>query len=349
MKSIRSSREAREHRRSRASGMSEEVVIPAMKIEEVARIAGVSMATVSRVFNHHPNIRPELRRHVLMVAREHGYLPRLSLKQKNVVNITPYQPVWPTQSCVDMILMALTQEMPRRGFRLEILPSDNRDRLDDIQFCAAVAIGAEPSEFAGWSDRFPVPLVILDRDAKTSPPQVCHIRSDEKQGMELAIRHLHERGCRKIGCIIHGDPGKGNADQRRAAIVSALKAAKLPHDESLIFFSGAGTEKYVELIGKLLKRGVDALFCPGGNAGIIALYAFSLYGRRVPEDISLIASEQTAFSSYTVPPLTTISPNYRALAAATADVLESHLLGRPTPARTVLPYELIKRESVAQL
>jgi len=321
--------------------------VPAMKIEEVARIAGVSMATVSRVFNHHPNIRPELRRHVLMVAREHGYLPRLSLKQKNVVIITPYHPVWPAHSCVDMILMALTQEMPRRGFRLEILPSDNRDRLDDIQFCAAVAIGAEPSEFTGWSDRFPVPLVILDRDGEANPPHVYHIRSNEAQGMELAIGHLRERGCRKIGCIIHGDPGTGNADRRREAIVSALKAAKLPSDESLIFFSGAGSEKYVELIGKLLKQGVDALFCPGGNAGIIALYSFSLYGRRVPEDISLIASEQTAFSSYTVPPLTTISPNYRAMAAATADVLEAHLLGRAAPERTVLPYELIKRESVA--
>jgi DNA-binding LacI/PurR family transcriptional regulator len=319
---------------------------PVVKLEEVAHVAGVSMATVSRVFNHHPNIRPELRRHVLKVAREHGYVPRLSLKQKNVVIITPYHPVWPAHSCVDMILMALTQEMPRRGFRLEILPADNRDRLDDIQFCAAVAIGAEPSEFAGWAERFPVPLVILDRDSDARPPHVCHVRSDEAQGMELAIRHLHERGRRRIGCIIHGDPGTGNADRRHEAIMRALKACKLPCDESLILFSGEGSEKYVELIGKLLKRDVDALFCPGGNAGIVSLYAFSLYNRRVPEDIALIASEQMAFSSYTVPPLTTISPDYQAMAAATADVIEAHLGGRLPIRSTVLPYRLIKRESV---
>lgn len=325
----------------------ETTVVPVVKIEEVARIAGVSMATVSRVFNHHPNIRPELRQRVLSVAREHGYIPRLSLKQKNVVVITPYHPVWPAHSCVDMILMALTQEMPRRGFRLEILPADNRDRLDDIQFCAVVAIGAEPTEFAGWSDRFPVPLVILDRDGDAAPPHVCHICSDETQGMELAIKHLHERGCRKIGCIIHGEPGTGNADRRHAGIVRALKSRKLPGDESLILFSGAGSEKYVELIGKLLKRGVDALFCPGGNAGLIALYAFSLYNRRAPDDISVIASEQSSFSAYTVPPLTTITPDYQAMAAATADVIEAHLLGRTPTGHTVLPYGLIKRESVS--
>lgn len=62
----------------------------------------------------------------------------------DVVILTPYHSVYPVQSCVDMILMALTQELPRRNFRLEILPVNNRERLDSIQFCAAVAIGAEP-------------------------------------------------------------------------------------------------------------------------------------------------------------------------------------------------------------
>jgi LacI family transcriptional regulator len=317
-----------------------------IKIQELARLAGVSVATISRVFNHHPNIRPELRRRVFDAAREHGYNPRLSLKQKNVVIITPYNAVWPVQGCVDMILMALTQELPRRGFRLEILPVNNRERLAEIQFCAAVAIGAEPSDFADWPERFPVPLVILDRDGKPRQPNVFHIRSDEAQGMRLAIAHLHESGCRKIGCIIHGDPATGNAALRRAAILRALAARKLPRDDSLVLFSGAGDEHYVELIGKLLKRGADALFCPGGNAGIIALHAFSLFGRRVPEDVSLIASEQTSFSRYTVPPLTTVSPDYPTMAVATADAIESHLAGKTPPARTVLPYGLIKRDSV---
>ncbi len=342
----KTSNSRRTTRTAKVASKQKESDVSMIKIHELARIAGVSMATISRVFNHHPSIRPELRKRVFAAAREHGYHPRLSVKQRNVVIITPYNGV-PVQSCVDMILVALTQEMPRRDFRLEILPADNCERLENIQFCAAVAIGADPADFADWADRFPVPLVILDRDGKLNSPHLLYIRSDEAQGMELAIGHLHERGCRKIGCIIHGEPGTGNADPRHAAIVRALTSRKLPGDDSLILFSGAGSEKYVELIGKLLKRGVDALFCPGGNAGMIALYAFSLYQRRVPEDISLIASEQTSFSHYTVPPLTTISPDYQAMAIATADAIEAHLTGHFPPARTVLPYSLIKRESVA--
>lgn len=318
------------------------------KISDVAKKAEVSSATVSRVFNHHPNVHLEVRKRVFAAARDLDYRPRPSLKQKNVVVITPYAPVYPVQSCVDMILMALVQEMSRRGFRLEILPENNRDRLDGIQFCAAIAIGAEPESFADWSDRYAMPLVIMDRDGPVNSPEVYYVQSDNTQGMRLAIKHLHERGCKKIGCIIHGDPGTGNADVRHAGIVKALSDCNLPTDGNLLYFSGHGTDKYVELIGKLLKQGVDALFCPGGNAGVVALYAFSLFNRQAAKDISLIASEQTLFSEYTVPPLTTITPNYNAMAAATADVIEAHLQANEIPAKTILPYNLISRESVKQ-
>ncbi len=317
-----------------------------MTISEVARLAGVSTSTVSRVFSHHPNIREDVREQVLAVARRHGYHPRVSSKQRNVVIITPYDSVYPVQSCVDMILMALMREFPMRGFRLEILPLNNLERLESIQFCGAAAIGTEPSDFTRWSERFSAPLVIVDRNAGQAPPDVFFVHSDERQGMELAIDHLYTRGCRRIGCIIHGDPGTGNADIRYEAITEALSRRGLPGGEQLLHFSGPGTERYVEIIGKLLKQEIDALFCPGGNAGIVSLYALSLFNRQVPRDISLIASEQTFFSQYAVPPQTTITPDYRAVAAAVADVLESRLAGERISTGTVIPYQLLTRESV---
>ena len=132
----------------------------------------------------------------------------------------------------------------------------------------------------------------------------------------------------------------------RAETVAALEKHGLPTDPLLITYSGDGTDKYVELIGKLLKRGVDALFCPGGNAGILALYALSLFNRRIPEDISLIASEQTFFSRFAVPPQTTITPDYPALARTVADVLTRWLDNEPLVPAVTLPYQLLVRESV---
>ena len=315
-----------------------------MKLQEIAKLAGVSPATVSRVFSHHPNIRSEIREHVFAIAKKHGYHPRLSTKQRNVVIILPGDEIYPIRNCLEMVMMALTFVLPKRGFRIEVLPQDNIERLDSIQFCGAVAIGAEPEDFRKWSERFSAPLVLVDRDAPAHSPNVYSVRSDEEQGMAIAIDHLYQRGCRKIGCIIHGVAGTGNADIRRASIIEALKTRKLPATDALVHLSS--DDNYVEIIGKLLKQKVDALFCPGGNAGIITAYALSLFNRHVPEEISLITSEHKLFSRYATPPQTTITQDHIGLAEITADIIESFPEQPRQPQRSILPYSMIVRDSV---
>lgn len=318
-----------------------------MKLQEIAILAGVSPATVSRVFSHHPNIRSEVRDHVFAIAKAHNYHPRLSTKQRNVVIIMPGEAIYPVRNCLEMVMMALTFVLPKRGFRIEVLPQDNLDRLDSIQFCGAVAIGAEPGDFKKWSDRFSAPLVLVDRDAPENCPNIYSVRSDEVQGMDIAIGHLYERGCRKIGCIVYGSAGSGNADIRRASIVKALKARGLPATDALIYLSS--DDKYVEIIGKLLKQKVDALFCPGGNAGIVTAYALSLFNQHVPDDISLVTSEHKLFSCYATTPQTTITQDHVGLAEIAANVIDSFLSDSRLPQRCILPYSLIVRDSVKNI
>lgn len=318
-----------------------------MNIRKIAELAGVSPATVSRVFSHHRGISADIRSRVLEISRKNGYHPRFSQRQKNVVIITPYNSDFPVQSCVDMILSALMRVLPEAGFRLEILPLNNIERLESIQFCGAVAIGGELSDFPGWAEKFPVPLVIMDRPQwKNGVENVFFVRSDEAQGMELAIDHLYRNGCRKIGCIIHGTPGFGNAAMRCEAVCDALKQRGLQADQTTVCYSGNGSEKYLELIGKMLNRNVDALFCPGGNAGIAGMYALALFNRKVPDDISLIASEQTFYSRFAVPPQTTISPDYDGMARAVTGIFNDHLAHKAQNSTVTLPYQLIERESV---
>ena len=109
-----------------------------MKLQEIARKAGVSTATVSRVFSHHPNVRDDVRSHVFAVAGKYGYHPRLSTKMRNIAVIIPYKSVYPVQSYVEMVLTELTHELPARGYRIEILPQENLEQLPRIQFCGAI-------------------------------------------------------------------------------------------------------------------------------------------------------------------------------------------------------------------
>ena len=319
-----------------------------MNIRKIAELAEVSPATVSRVFGRNPGVSREIAQKVLRIASENNYHPRVSEKLRNVVLITPYNSVYPVQSCIDMLLMALTQELPKQKYRVEILPVNSLERLPDVRFCAAVAIGLDPSDLSDWEENFNEPLIFLDRHPQGKNPgkNIYYINSDEAGGMELALKHLKERNCRKVGCIIHGNPGEGNASQREKAIRKAIKKLGFPDDDTLIRFSGNGSEQYVELVGKLLKQKVDALFCPGGNAGIAVLYALSLYEKQIPEDISLIASEQTFFSNFAVPPQTTITQEYQLLASAVVSLINRRLAGEEVPRITTLPYRLIKRESV---
>ena len=134
-----------------------------MNMRKIAELAGVSPATVSRVFNRNTGVNEEIAKKIRKIASEYNYHPQISEKSKNVVLITPCNNVYSVQSCIDMLLMAVTGILPEAGFRVEILPLNSLERLPDIRFCAAVAIGIDPSMLPDWEETYNEPLIFLDR------------------------------------------------------------------------------------------------------------------------------------------------------------------------------------------
>ena len=317
-----------------------------MKIQEIAALAGVSASTVSRVFNHSPRISKEVRQRVLAIAKEHSYHPRLPAKNRNIVILTPDEPSYPAHYCVEILVMSVSRELSEHNFHIEILPWNNRKRLSSIQFYGAVAIGINAENFLDWGKLYAQPLVVLDREMPHSVVGVWQVSSDEMQAMELAVEHFRDRHLHKIACLIYGTPGLGNADLRFQAALNALKKYDYPHDENLLSF--ASEESCVEVVGKLLIQDVDALLCPGGSGGLLTAYALNLFGKRIPDDISLISTELSSFSSHSIPPQTALKPDYMGIAAKVVEIFHAVLEGNPFPTKTVLPYCLIKRESVLQ-
>ncbi len=315
-----------------------------MKIQEIARLANVSTATVSRVFSHHPNVRQDVRDAVLSVARKYNYRPRLSAKQKNVVLITPYKQIYPAPEFVEMVTSELILKLSPAGFRIEILPYDDLEHLSEISFCGAVGIGIDPPE--DWDEWYGVPLVIIDKipAGKDRKSGVSFVHCNEEQGMFLAVEHLAQRGCRRIGALIHGVCNQGNVEIRRQGVLNSLKQLGLPESEKLVRV--ALSETFFEEMGKLLKQNIDGVFCCGGsNIGGAAAYCLNLFNRRIPEDIKLVSSERHRISGYCIPAQTTISPDYDGLAAAVVEQLRLLLENPGNAAEISLPYNLIVRES----
>lgn len=317
-----------------------------MNIKDLAKEAGVSTATISRVFSHNPNVRPELREKILSLANKYKYHPRLLTKLRNIIIISPYKKIYPIQSYVEMVISELTHQLSMYGYRVEILQVDtleNMMQLTRFQFCGAIAIGVDASFFLHWNELFTAPLILIDREVSSPMNEVYSICSDEREAMELAIAHFAEIKVKKIGTIIYGREGEGNTLLRADAVRSSLQKHGYTVSNSLIIF--ALEDNYVEQIGQMLKQGVDALFCPGGNAGLFAAYALSLYNKKIPDDISLIASERTVFSRYMTPPQTTISQDYSILAEHAVQIIEARIQGKFHPQKLVLPYKLIQRSS----
>jgi len=316
-----------------------------MKIQEIASAAGVSVATVSRVFANHPNVRQEIRRRVLEVARRYGYHPRLSVKQRNIAILTPFRQLYPSQGYVEMVLSELTAVLAERDFRIEIVPQNNFDLLRKISFRGAIGIGLEPEVLKNWDDCFASPLVNIDRPVPPQEENLFSIRSDEEQGMYLGIEYLHRNGRRKIGCILYGNPDVGNVALRMAGIKKAFSFLGIKTDKRLLLCAEAGN--YLETVGRLLQNQVDAIFAPGGHAaGILTAYALALYQKKIPEEIAVVSSERTMYSQFANPPQTVISQDYEFLAQRAVEILGSRMAGEKPPKDTVLPYKLIERDSV---
>lgn len=314
-----------------------------MRIQDIAKESGVSTATVSRVFSNSSSISAKTRDKVLEVARKYSYHPKLSSKRRNVVILTPSKMEFPAQNYTEMVLSELSKELSIHDYRVEILPLDNFNRLNSIQFCAVAAIGVDNSIATGWDKRFDVPLILIDRQIPVHSRGVFAVHSDEYQGMELAIDYLYQQGYRRIGSLI-GSGKTGNPEIRKEAIFLSLAKHGLSCDESLVRM--AAPEQFIEEIGKLLRSGIDSLFCPGGHGGIISAYALSLYGKHIPDDISLIVSERDMVSRYCVPAQTSISQDYQALASAVLNLIDARINGRHFPVSTMFPYKLILRDSV---
>lgn len=314
-------------------------------IREIAREAGVSTATVSRVFSNHPNVKEDVKERVHSVARKHRYFPRLSIRRRNVILITPSWAEFPVQNYVEMVLSHLASELAKRSYRVEVLPTDNLDRLDSLQFCGAIQLGSDEMPRTNWHMYFDAPLIVVDRKISKPSPNVHCVRSNEEQGMELAVDLLYKKGHRRIGCLVSHSKS-ANSHQRARYLEEALSRRGLSPENAPVRL--VTEEGFVEEVGRLLRHKVDAIFSPGGSGGIITAYALSLYGMRIPEDISLVVSERTTVSRYCVPPQTAITQDYCKLASVVVDAIDARWSRQDFPPDTVLDYQLIERDSVAR-
>ena len=299
--------------------------------DDVASRAGVSSATVSYVVNNGPRpVAPETRTRVLAAIAELGYHPdniarSLRVRQTHMLGL-----VLPDSANLFFAELArrLERQADAHGYSLLLCNSQEdvareakqlaalrNQRVDGIILIPADAPGGNvPATLDG------IPVVALDR----VPPDWVgdSVRTDARQGGALAVRHLLELGHRRIA-FIHGPQRLAHARERLEGGLLALAEAGLqprPVWQCPSSFDFAGGWNAARALLTLLER-PTAFCCSNDAMAVGALAGLHALNLRVPHDVSVTGFDDVPLAAYAIPPLTTVTQPYDAMAATALTIL----------------------------
>ena len=330
------------------------------KIKDVARLAGVSTATVSRTLNDVDRVSPQTKDSVLRAAKEVGYRVNhsarsLRLQQTGSVavlipnvgnpffsNILAGIESVMTKAGVNVLILDTQSATSRQSYTTDYLRSQRADGI--ICLDGQLQPGAEVEQ----SGMMKLPVVFACEWPDSTDCNV--VRSDNTNGARLAIKHLMSLGHRNIGYV--GGP-KENVltTARRKATVDTFKAGGLPVVNDWFFSGDFSLESGVQAARNwlALENRPTALFCASDLMAIGVMAELKRNGISVPEDLSVVGFDDIDIARYYSPALTTIRQRTRELGELAAEVLIEKLHGRKDHEKIkVVDVELVDRESTAR-
>ncbi|GHD27835.1 LacI family DNA-binding transcriptional regulator [Streptomyces galbus] len=334
---------------------------------DVARHAGVSVATVSHVLNDTRPVLPHTRQAVLDAIEVLGYTPN-TLARSLVTART--RSIGLAVSAISNpyfteILQGVEASALEHGYGLLIAdPHDDPEhertvvqllherRVDGM----IVAPSAEPGALLAYLSRHRVPAVLLDRTVDMpggapaevgDAPRFDQVCAENAEPMSRLVTHLAERGHRRIA-LVAGLPGLSTTAERIAGYRLGLASAGLPYDERLLAHGDSAAEGAERATAGLLSLAVPpTALVTGNNAMTIgALRALRDRGLSVPGDLALCCFDDFAWADLFSPRLTAIAQPSREMGAEAVRVLLERLAAPRRPARTVrLPCTFVHRTS----
>ncbi|WP_420114031.1 LacI family DNA-binding transcriptional regulator [Pseudactinotalea sp.] len=311
-------------------------------LADVARLARVSPKTVSNVLAGKPHVSPSTREAVEAAVAALQYRPHMggrslaSGRTGRIAVVVPnlYQPYF--AELAERLIVAVEHIGLTTTLRLAPDANAERDALIGVTTSDADALLVCP-HFS--------PRVLLDGQRPGRPiiqvggpgdDEIDCVVMGEYRGAADITEHLLALGRRQIAIVWNGAPHEGD---RYRGVVDTLRAHGIEADE-LPFVVGSDwdrRESGYEAVTGLLRGGreIDALLCANDATAIGALRALRVRGVRVPDDVAVTGFDDTDESRFTLPPLTSVSPEQDAMVAAAIEMLQARLAGDQGPARRV--------------
>ena len=322
---------------------------------DVAKLAGVSHQTVSRVLNQHPNVRPLTRDKVLAAIRELSYRPNaaaraLVTRRTHTLGVISFD----TTLYGPASMLYGIERAARHAYFVSIasLPAlDHRgvleavDRLLGQPVEGIIVIAPQTSAVAALNGvPAHVPLVAVGCGTKTPIPSVA---VDNAAGAARATQYLLDLGHETVHHV--GGPGSWlDARERTEGWQQALRSAGAAEPEVL---AGDWSSRSGYEIGHELAQmpEVTAVFCANDHMALGLLRALAERGRRVPKDVSVVGFDDIPEAGYFLPPLTTVRQDFGELGRRALRLLVDRIAGHDSAgSRLPVVPELVVRSSATR-
>lgn len=334
-----------------------------IRLSEIAERSGVSISTVSRVLNERPGVSPQVRRQVLTAIDVLGYDRPVRLRPR-------------AGGLVGLVMPELDNPFfPRLAHHLEIclsrlglspvLCSQTLGGVHEDDYVAILLehsvagivfvsgvhalVDSDPARYQRLMD-LGLPIVLVNGALAGLDAPV--VSTDETASVDLAVQHLEHMDHHRIGLAV-GQMRYLPAQRKRQAFLDAVARHGLAPDDLDVAdliesttYSVQGGQLAAE---RLLDRGVTGIVCGSDVMALGVIRAARGRGLRVPEDVSVVGSDDSQMMEFADPPITTVRQPAEALAQAASQEIAEQIAGTPPHAGEVLYRpELVVRGSTAR-
>jgi LacI family transcriptional regulator len=326
---------------------------------DLARAAGVSMATASRALSDHPRVAPATRSRVQAVAADLGYVHNTvarTLRTNRSYTLGLISDQIATTPYAGRIILGAQEAAAAQGWMLLLLNSGGDPELERREIQTLLQRQVDGLLYAAMYHQVVsppptlthVPCVLLD--ARADDASLPSVVPDEVGGARAAVAELLRQGHRRIGFVTHGDDIPATHGRLRG-YREALAEAGVPDDPSLVAVGTSAPQGGYPPALALLDRAdrPTALFCFNDRMAMGAYHAASELGLRIPHDLSVVGFDnQELISDGLRPGLTTVAlPHYEMGAWAVEQLVqEIDLAASATPSHQSLPCPIVRRSSV---
>ncbi len=324
-------------------------------IADVARLAGVSIATVSRVLNSKTPVQEPTARRVQAAIEKLRYVPRtaarvLASRKTNTLGLLLPEI---SGAFFSPLLRGIEAAARESGFDLLVHATEDRSRMPGARLPLGehntdgvlIFTDSLEEEEIVHLHSLGLPIVLMHQSIEGTAIPVVTV--ENKDGAREIVGHLIEVHGRRRIAFLRGPERQEDSRWREAGYREALESHGLEFDEGLIAYGGFDRETGAGAIKELLEKGrvFDAIFCGDDEAALGSLGALQAAGRRVPEDIPVVGFDDLPFAPYLAPPLTTVRAPTEQVGREAVRQLIHLMRGEPAEALTLLPTQTIIRNS----